>query len=149
MIFVRVNENDGAIRLHTINFSELTKPYNETVRENVALFGPKRIFSTLAALFFLIALIATELDYHKLVKNPRIWIMVTLPMTILLEIVSGPAGLAWSWQTFSFLPVVNRGFNILGECNFGISLPPVLILYWLWLRRREIKRDAREAEQSA
>jgi len=138
LILIRMKEGSEGLRLTALTFTPLEKSYRETVRENIALFSGPRLFSTCMIVIFTLLLCWSEIEYGRKAGNPRIWVQFLMPVSVGFAVFREHGRFVLDSHLISLLPIVNRGFNILGECTYGISLPLILLLYWVYFRRKDL-----------
>jgi len=146
VVLLRTYEKDKVINLHTLNMQPLPKPYLQLVKENSGIFSAKNLVVSMFMILYTLLLIYTEYDYFKIAKPPRKWLQILLSVAVYYEFWAFDAGASFGKgiDFISFPFRINAGS--LASQGYRISIPFILILYWVYFRGRTKRKQAAPVE---
>lgn len=141
-LFIEIKTVDQDIKINTIRFNPLGTEIKEMNKFYKSNFGLSRIIILIITTSLFFITVITIFDYYRSSQNPRILIMILLLISgILINIDWNTLEISTNVVAISLLPYgVFRSGNI-GVWQFKLYVPILTILYWVFLKKRILKKE--------
>ncbi len=140
LLLIELYTENKMIKIHMLRIIQLEK----SIEELNSFYGDKidivRVFIIALSIMLMVFLAYSEFDYYKTSKEPKIWLQIVMPVSFFtISINWNSLETAFKAASVNFMPISSFRSGLAGVWEYHISIPVFLLVYWLILRKKNLK----------